>query len=201
MSRITKETVDLIKQFEGKRLKAYQDSVGIWTIGYGHIKGVYQGLTILEQQASEYLVRDLSTAASGIRNAITKPMSDHEFGAFLSLTHNIGVGAFANSTAARKFNKGDKAGAAKAILMWNKITVDGKKVVSQGLVNRRASEAVYFKMNVSDASLPTHFYETTAGSGGEKTKSIPPAWPMLYAIVVSFAVFFEQIKDFFGAFI
>jgi lysozyme len=198
---ITKETVDLIKQFEGLRLKAYRDSVGVLTIGYGHTKGVHSVMKITDSQASEYLVADLRIASTGVRDAISKPMTSHEFGAFISLTHNIGVGAFTNSTAARKFNKGDKNGAAKAILMWNKITIDGKKVVSQGLVNRRSSEAVYFKMNVADASLPTHFYETTAGDGGAHTKAAPPAWPIIGTLATAIALFFDQIKEFFVGFI
>ena len=200
MRGIQKETVDLIKQFEGLRLKAYQDSVGIWTIGYGHIKAVHSVMRITEQQANQYLINDLATAAIAVDRVITKPMNHHERGAFISLTHNIGVGAFTNSTAARKFNKGDKRGAAKAILMGNKITIDGRKVVSQGLVNRRASEAVYFEMNVTDASLPTHFYETTAGDGGAHIKAVPPAWPMLGAIAVSIAIFFDDVKEFFLGF-
>ncbi len=124
-------------------------------------------------------------------------MTSHEFGAFVSLTHNIGVGAFTKSTAARKFNKGDKVGAAKAILLWNKITVNGVKVVSQGLINRRASEAVYFQMNVADASLPTHFYETTAGDGGAR-ETVPVAWPMIAALVAALALFFDDVEMFFA---
>ena len=197
MNEITQETVNLIKQFEGLRLIAYQDSVGIWTIGYGHIKGVHSFMTITEQQARQYLINDLSDAAQAVDRVINKPITAHERGAFISLTFNIGVGAFAKSTAARKFNKGDKAGAAKAILMWNKITIDGKKVASRGLINRREAEVMFFEMKVSDAAFPTHFYETTAGDGGAHKASVPPAWPMLGALVAALAIFFDDVKEFF----
>ena len=201
MNDITQETVNLIKQFEGLRLKAYRDSVGIWTIGYGHVKGVTQGMEITEQTARQLLIDDLAIAATCVSRVIKKPMSGHEFGAFVSLTHNIGVGAFAKSTAARKFNKGDKQGAGAAILMWNKITIDGKKVSSRGLINRREAEVMFFEMKVSDAAFPTHFYETTAGDGGAHKKAVPPAWPMLGVIAATIAVFWEQVKEFFNGII
>ena len=198
MNEITQETINLIKQFEALRLNAYQDSVGVWTIGWGHTKDVYGGMKITEHGARQFLIDDLAIAAASVNRAIKKPMTDNEFGAFLSLTHNIGVGAFAKSTAARKFNAGDKQGAAKAILLWNKITIDGKKIVSNGLVNRRADEARYFLRGHPLAlGLALPDYETTAGEGGER-RAVPPAWPMLGVIAATIAVFWDQVKEFFA---
>ena len=204
MNDITQETVNLIKNFEGLRLIAYLDSVGIPTIGYGHTKGVKLGMKITEMGARQMLIDDLAIAAAGVNRAIKKPMTDYEFGAFLSLTHNIGVGGrqangrlngFLGSTAARKFNAGDKGGAAEAILMWNKITVDGKKVVSRGLTNRREVEVVYF---IYEQNGPRNLeYETAAGMGGEH-RAVPPAWPMLGVIAATIALFWEQVKEFFN---
>lgn len=94
MNDITQETVNLTKQLEGERLKAYKDSVGRWTIGSGHTKGVYEGMQITEQTSRQFLIDDLAIAATCVNRVIKKPMSDHEFGAFVSLTLNIGVGAF-----------------------------------------------------------------------------------------------------------
>jgi lysozyme len=196
-NELTSATVNLIKQFEGLRLEAYTDSAGIWTIGFGHTKGVYAGMEITDYGAAKLLIDDLGIAAACVARVIKKQMTNHEFGGFVSLTHNIGVGAFEGSTAARKFNKGDKNGASQAILMWNKITVNGKKVVSQGLINRRASEAVYFQMNVADASLPTHFYETTAGSGGAR-EGVPAAWLPIAALIAAIALFFDEVEAFFA---
>ena len=194
MNEITQETVNLIKQFEGLRLNAYQDSVGIWTIGYGHTKDVTSDMKITEYGARRFLIDDLAVACACVIRVIKKPMTDNEFGAFVSLTHNIGVGAFSKSTAARKFNAGDKSAAADAILMWNKITVDNKKVVSRGLMNRRLDEVMYFK-NMYRHGAPS--YETTAGTGGER-RAVPPAWPMLGVIAATIALFWEQVKEFFA---
>lgn len=200
---ITKETLNLIKQFEGLRLKAYQDSVGVWTIGWGHTKGVVYGMEITESQALAYLINDLADAAVAVKTAIKVPMTDNEYGAFISLTHNIGVNGFAKSTAARKFNKGDKDGAAKGILMWNKITVNGAKVASRGLINRREAEVRYFEMNVSDAAFPTHFYETSAGDSSESPVTAAGAslGTLLIAVGLAFSgavvVFIDKIKDLF----
>ena len=58
--KISQEGISLIKKFEGCELEAYQDAVGIWTIGYGHIKGVKEGMTITKQQAEEMLVHELT---------------------------------------------------------------------------------------------------------------------------------------------
>lgn len=52
----------LIKRFEGCRLKSYQDSVGVWTIGYGHTTGVVKGQNITQAQADTYLKSDCVNA-------------------------------------------------------------------------------------------------------------------------------------------
>lgn len=143
---INKATVDLVKEFEGLRLKAYADPVGIITIGYGTTAAAgvgitpKLGMTITEAEAEAYLMRALEKFALQVRPRITAPINPNEFGAFLSLAYNIGPGAFAKSSALRKFNAGDKAGAANAILLWNKA---GGKVL-KGLERRRVAERALF---------------------------------------------------------
>lgn len=143
---MNKATLDLIKEFEGFRAKAYIDPVGILTIGYGTTAAAgvgispQLGMTISEEDATEYLHRALDKFAALIRPKILAPINENEFGAFMSLAYNIGPGAFAKSSALRKFNAGDKAGAAKAILLWNKA---GGKVL-KGLERRRAREMALF---------------------------------------------------------
>ena len=143
---INKATIDLVKSFEGLRLKAYKDAVGVLTIGYGTTAAAgvgivpHLGMTITEAEAETYLMRALEKFADKIRPKITAPINDNEFGAFLSLAYNVGPGAFAKSSALRKFNAGDKAGAANAILLWNKA---GGKVL-KGLVRRREAERALF---------------------------------------------------------
>jgi lysozyme len=150
MIKINKATVDLVKEFEGFREFAYLDGGGVLTIGYGTtaaaglgIKPVL-GMRITEAEAELYLHSALDKFATKIEGGIKAPITENEFGAFLSLAYNIGPGAFLKSTALRKFNAGDKEGAAKGILMFNK---DNGKVV-RGLARRREAEVVLFNTPV-----------------------------------------------------
>ena len=97
-------------------------------------------MVITEHEAERLLQAGLDKFGAKIRNKITAPINENEWGAFLSLAYNIGPGAFAKSSALRKFNAGDKAGAANAILLWNKA---GGKVL-KGLVRRRVAERDLF---------------------------------------------------------
>ena len=144
--KVNSVTLALIKEFEGLRLTAYKDAVGVWTIGYGTTAAAGVGITpkagmkITEAEAEGYLLAALDKFGDGIRPAITAPINENEWGAFVSLAYNIGPGAFRKSSALRKFNAGDKAGAANAILLWNKA---GGKVM-KGLVRRRETERALF---------------------------------------------------------
>jgi len=143
---INAAALDLIKSFEGLRLTAYRDPVGIWTIGYGTTAdaGVgiapAAGMTITEAQASEYLRRAVEKFAAAIRPAITMPVNENQFGALVSLAYNIGPAAFEKSTLLKKLNSGDYAGAADQFARWNKA---GGKVLA-GLTRRRAAERDLF---------------------------------------------------------
>jgi lysozyme len=130
----------LIKKWEGCRLTAYKDIVGVWTVGYGstgpHVK---QGLTLTQDQADKLLQDDLDRFEASVdKNAPTA--SQNQFDAMVSLAFNIGTGAFEKSTLLRKLKAGDTAGAADAFLSW--VNAGGRKV--QGLVNRRADERRLF---------------------------------------------------------
>lgn len=143
---IPKQAVEIVKRWEGLKLKAYKDVVGIVTIGYGTTAAAgvgitpRLGMTITQAEAEWYLERALSKFAEKIRPKITAPINDNEWAAFLSLAYNIGPTGFARSSALRHFNNGDKARASKSILLWNK--AGGRKL--QGLVNRRADEQALF---------------------------------------------------------
>jgi len=147
---VNKEALDLIKEFEGLRLKAYIDPVGVPTIGYGLTTGaipgveVRMGMTITEEKAEEYLTTVVERFADQIWRHFKRQPSENEFGAMVSLAYNIGVGAFSSSTALRRFNQGDTEGAAEAMKWWNKGTVNGRKVVLRGLTRRRAAEVKLF---------------------------------------------------------
>lgn len=130
---------------EGNVLTAYQDSVGIWTIGVGHTSAaglpkVAKGLKITAAESDEILSRDLKTFEAGVRAAVKVPLNQNEFDALVSLAFNIGVGAFSKSTLVKKLNAGDRAGAADQFLVWNK--AGGKTL--KGLTTRRQSERKQF---------------------------------------------------------
>ncbi|MFS7390396.1 lysozyme [Carnobacterium maltaromaticum] len=88
--KISQNGRNLIKEFEGMRLTAYQDSVGVWTIGYGRTKGVYAGMQISEQQANACLDEDIKTHAVGIFNFVTVQLNQNQFDALVSFHFNLG---------------------------------------------------------------------------------------------------------------
>src|SRR6478609_4928710 len=144
-----------IKLHEGVRNTAYQDSVGVWTIGVGHTaaRGApipKKGLTISDAEVDATLARDLVHFEEKVLGAVKVPLNQNQFDALVSLCFNIGEGAFAKSTLVRKLNAGDYQGAAEQFLVWNK--AGGKTV--QGLVNRRAKEKALFLKPVEASKVP-----------------------------------------------
>lgn len=153
--KTSRSGIDLIKKWEGCKLRAYQDSVGVWTIGYGltsaaGIVPVTKGMVITQQQADDYLVQSLVKYEAAVTKALTRAPSQPQFDAMVSLCYNIGPGAFAGSTLVRRFNAGDIPGAADAFLMWNKA---GGKVL-QGLVYRRMDERAFFLRSATAPQRP-----------------------------------------------
>lgn len=132
--------LEIVKRNEGLRLDAYQDVVGIWTVGYGDTgPDVGPGLRITEEEAERRLADRLAREFEpGVLKALgDAPATDNQFSAMVSLAYNIGVGAFAGSTVARMHNAGNHAAAAEAFGMW----VKAKGTVYAGLVRRRQEEA------------------------------------------------------------
>lgn len=141
--RVNAATIALIKRNEGCRLEAYQDSVGVWTIGYGHTgPEVVRGLMWTQAQADNCLLLDLDKFQNGVDDLLAghADTSDNEFGAMVSLAYNIGLGNFAHSSVLRFHNSGDKPAAADAFLMWNKA---GGEVL-EGLDRRRREERTLY---------------------------------------------------------
>lgn len=140
--RIGKAGIELIKSFEGLRLEAYLCPADVWTIGYGHTGvDVKRGLRIDEATAEALLRADIERFERCVERAITRPMNQNQFDAFVCLAFNIGCGAFEKSTAAKRFNADMPPKlVAEAMKWWNK--AGGK--VSSGLVRRREAEAALF---------------------------------------------------------
>lgn len=137
--------VRLIKNWEGLRLEAYKDAVGVWTIGYGHTgtvggQPVGPGMRITEFQAEQILRSDLGRFERGVQAVLARPASQDQFDAFVALAFNIGVGGFQGSSVVKRFNQGDLGGCIRAFLLW----IRGGGQILEGLVNRRAAEVARF---------------------------------------------------------
>ena len=134
------EGINLIKHFEGCELEAYKCPAGVWTIGYGHIKGVQQGDVITEQQADDMLVEVLEEYENYIHNLVSCPLNQNQFDALVSWVYNLGSSNLQASTLLKVLNAGDYAGVPAQMLRWNKA---GGKVL-EGLTRRRQAEADLF---------------------------------------------------------
>lgn len=131
-------TIVGIAGFEGFREEAYVPVKGdVYTIGYGSTKGVKKGDRITPERALHRLLDEVdSEYAQGVRRCVKVPLYQYEFAAMVSITYNIGVNAFCNSTLVKKLNAGDYEGACSEFTKW--VYVKGKKL--NGLVKRRAEE-------------------------------------------------------------
>lgn len=125
-----------IAAHEGYSDKAYQDVVGIWTIGFGTTKDVKPADKIDPVKALQRKAEDIVKFEGAIKQCVTVPLHQHEYDAYVSLAYNIGPGAFCNSTLVKRLNQQDYAGACKEILRWNRA---GGRVV-KGLAVRREAE-------------------------------------------------------------
>jgi len=145
ITHVSPQGVDLICGFEGLELKAYDDGVGVCTIGYGttiypHGKAVQYGDTCTIEQAKNYMQYDLRRFEQAVSAAVNVPLNQNQFDALVSLSYNIGIGAFKNSTLLKLLNASDYHAASHQFDVW--IKAGGKTV--QGLVNRRAVEKTLF---------------------------------------------------------
>ena len=143
--KLSQNGVNFIKSHEALRLKAYQDSKGVWTIGWGHTKGVKPGDVITREQAEQFIRDDFAWVARTLNADLVtgrdKPLvTQNEFDALCSLVFNIGSQAYLDSTVRRKIKQGDKMAAARAFKMW----VYSEHKFIQGLANRRADEVRLF---------------------------------------------------------
>lgn len=139
---ISESGIELIKRSEGCRLDAYQDSVGVWTIGWGSTgPDIGKGLTCTLEQADQRLLAHLELVEQCIGRCVTVDLTQWQFDALCSFVYNLGCGKLMNSTLLRKLNSGDKAGAAAEFPRWNK--AGGK--IRKGLVARRRAEMEMFQ--------------------------------------------------------
>ena len=146
--KISNKGIALIKEYEGCKLKAYKCSAGVWTIGYGHTRGVKAGDVITQAQADAFFLEDIKAFERDVNSLLKVPVTQGMFDALVSFAFNVGsdidadtvAEGLGDSTLLKKVNAGDKAGAANEFAKWNKAA--GKVVA--GLVRRREAERKLF---------------------------------------------------------
>jgi len=145
--RMSDQGIDaLLKKFEGCKLKAYKDPVGIWTIGYGHTSAagepdVTEGMTITQAEAEEILKRDLVKYEKPVADLVKVPLSQHQFDVLVDFAYNAGVGNLKSSTLLKRVNAGDFDAVPNELMKWTK--AKGKEL--PGLVRRRRAESEWWR--------------------------------------------------------
>jgi len=153
MRKVNALGLEKLVQWEGEVLYAYDDAdtskpprhnmpgdsiSGTLTIGVGHTESVKQGQVITKAKSRELLKKDLAKFEKRVSNLVKVPLTDNQFAALVSFDFN--TGALHESTLLKKLNEGDYNSVPFEMNKWIKTTINGKKVRSDGLVNRRAAE-------------------------------------------------------------
>ncbi|CUI05281.1 lysozyme [Massilia antarctica] len=128
--------VTAVASFEGLRLAAYADPVGIPTICFGETKGVRLGQRATPEQCQAMLAGSLALANRAVDACIRAPLGEYRRAALVSFAYNVGQENLCGSTLARKMNAGDARGACNELPRWNR----AKGIVLPGLTTRRATE-------------------------------------------------------------
>lgn len=132
----------LIQSFEKLRLVSYQDTGGVWTIGWGHTgKDVKANQFCTRDQADTWLAQDTLRAVMGVNAVTDVPLTQNQFDALVSFTYNVGVSAEAHSTLQNLVNQKRFAEAAEQFERW----VFDNGVELEGLKRRRAAERALFE--------------------------------------------------------
>ncbi len=166
--KINESGIELIKHFESLKLEAYQDSVGIWTIGWGHTGlthkdgTVHAGRKITEDEAIALLKQDLKTFEDAVENCVDVDINDNQFSALVSFAFNLGGTNLRKSTLLKKLKSEQYFNASKEFKKWSK--AGGKRL--GGLVRRRISERNLF------CSFPAPIVEALPGDWEEKYKDL-----------------------------
>ncbi len=138
----SREGVDFVKRFVGFRSKAYQDTGGVWTVGYGTTENVSAGDEVTEQEALEMLANDLQEASAAVDDLVDVPLTQNQYDALCSFVYNVGREAFRNSTLLKMINAGRPVkDCGPQFDRWIK---DNGKVIA-GLVTRRKAEREMFE--------------------------------------------------------
>lgn len=135
------EGVALIKKFEGCKLESYLCSADVWTLGFGHTRGVKEGDSCTQEQAEQTLVDDLFEFEKYVHKHVNVALDQNQFDALVAWTFNLGPTNLRESTLLKRVNEERFSDVPTEIRRWNRA---GGEVV-QGLVRRRAAEALLWQ--------------------------------------------------------
>ena len=144
--KVSKRALDAIKHHEGVRTKPYQDAIGLWTVGVGHLIGDGKTLpdawnrVLTMKEVDEILSADLDRFERGVARMCPAGLTQGRFDALVSISFNFGLGTLQRSSIRMRHNRGDFEGAADAFLLYTKA---GGKVL-KGLVTRRNDERALY---------------------------------------------------------
>lgn len=131
---------DLKSGLEGWRDAPYQDGAGIWTDCNGNTRDVQKDRIRTPEECRQLIEGEATRIEKRISPHLKTQPSPLTMASFISFTYNVGDSGFLGSTVLKRWNAGDYLGACRAMFMWDKITVNGRKVYSPGLYNRRVVE-------------------------------------------------------------
>ena len=177
MRTISDKGLNLLIELERERLEAYDDArpnvklapgdkvLGTLTIGVGHTgSDVYIGQKISKEESRQILLTDLQKYEDAVYNSVRVPLNDNQFDALVIFTFNVGIESFKNSTLLQLLNLGKYQEVPTQLARWNKTTINGKTVVSQGLTNRRAKEiALWNTLVIQTQPQPTKWWNKLLG--------------------------------------
>lgn len=144
--KVSDKCINMIKHHEGFVRKPYQDPIGLWTVGVGHLIGDGKKLPkewnkeFTDEEVDNILCEDLERFEIGIQRLTKVSLTQSQFDALVSFSFNVGLGNFQSSTLRSKLNRGDYEGASNEFPKWRKA---GGKIL-KGLVRRRADERNLF---------------------------------------------------------
>ena len=138
--KMSREGLELLKEFEGLRLAAAQLPDGRWTMGHGHTEYAREGATITASDAEALLVYDLIPVAAAVNDGVMPQISQNQFDALTCFAFNVGVEAFQQSEVLQRVNQERMTEAALAMAIWRSGAFDGRRVVLDALVRRRTAE-------------------------------------------------------------
>ena len=137
---ISEDGIALIKHFESCRLRAYRDSVGVWTIGWGHTKEVKEGMEVTQKDADAMFLHEIQEYEGYINN-LEIDFKQYEFDALVSWVYNLGPANLISSTMLKRLRAEEFWDVPHQMRRWNRA---GGKVL-RGLTRRRLAESLMFE--------------------------------------------------------